>query len=283
VAWLEKKPALAYSDANLTKGLPVELGLSGKTAIVCGASRGMGKAIAKKLAEEGANVVIVARNRKDLLSAAKEISSAGEVLVVAADLSSASVIPGIVKQAVKKFGAVHILINNAGGPPPGTFNDVTDKDWEKTFQQNLKSAILMTRQVVPLMKKAKFGRILNIASQVVKEPPPGMVLSNTLRAGVVAFAKSISHELAPFNITVNTLLPGPVLTDRLQFLVKQRAKKEGKSVNAVIQSIAQSVPVKRIGSPEEFANVAVFLVSEAASYVTGTTLAVDGGITKSLM
>jgi 3-oxoacyl-[acyl-carrier protein] reductase len=262
----------------------VELGLEGKVAIVCGASRGMGKAIAKKLASEGAQVAIVARDQKSLNAAAKEIAGAGsDVFRISADLSKPADVFKIVKQVQKEFGTVHILINNAGGPPPGNFSDVSDEDWETTFQRNLKSAILLSRQVVPLMKKQKFGRILNIASQVVKEPPPGMVLSNTLRAGVVAFAKSISHELAPFNITVNTLLPGPILTDRLHALVQLRAKKESKSIQTVLKEIANSVPVKRIGTPEEFANVAVFLVSEAASYVTGTTLAVDGGITKSLM
>ena len=192
-------------------------------------------------------------------------------------------IPEIVNKVKAKFGTVHILVNNAGGPPPGGLAQVTDEDWDKTFKQNLKSAIVMTREVLPMMKAQKFGRIINITSQYVKEPFPGMILSNTARAGVVAFAKSISHEVAPFNITVNTLCPGAILTERLQFLMKERAKKESKDFQKIEEEIRNMIPMKRIGTPKEFAHVALFLLSEKASYVTGTTLAVDGGITKSLL
>ena len=263
----------------------MDLGLKGKIALVCGGSRGMGKAIAKTLAAEGASIALLARDEKQLEAASQEIREAGapQVLALAVDLSRLDEIPKAVKSVKEKFKTVHILINNAGGPAPGNFESVSEADWEKALNQNLKSVITMTREVIPLMKSQKFGRIINITSQLVKEPPPNMVLSNTARAGVVAFAKSISHELASLNITVNTLCPGTISTDRLRSLVEKWAKEANQSPAAYEQELLKSVPMKRLGRPEEFAQVAAFLASEKASYITGTTIAVDGGTTKSLM
>lgn len=263
----------------------MDLGLKGKIAIVCGGSRGMGRAIAAQLVDEQCRVAILARDKETLAKTARELDpkETGKVLPIECDLSDVQKIPSIVAKVKEKFGTIHILINNAGGPPPGGLEQVKDEDWDKAFKQNLLSAIIMTKEVLPIMKAQKFGRIVNITSQYVKEPFPGLILSNTARAGVVAFAKSISHEIAPFNITVNTLCPGAILTERLKFLMTERARRESKDIQKIEEDVRNMVPMKRVGTPEEFAHVVLFLVSEKASYVTGTTLAVDGGITKSLL
>jgi len=263
----------------------MNLGLSGKKAIVCGASKGMGFAIAEKLVFEGADVALIARKPADLKKACDSLARyrKGKAFPFVFDLSQVSKIPQLVKQIRKKLGDADILINNTGGPPAGSFSEVSDEDWQKTYDQLLRSVIAMTREVIPGMKEKRFGRIVNIASQVVKEPQPRMILSNTIRSGVAAFAKTISFELAAYNITVNTLCPGAILTDRLVSLMRLRAEREKRSLEQVIEDVQNSIPMKRIGKPEEFADIAVFLASERASFITGTLIAVDGGITKSLM
>lgn len=263
----------------------MDLGLKGKVALVCGGSRGMGRAIVFRLAQEGCHLAVVARQSKDLKILANEIKRnfGVSVLAISSDLATVQHVPRTIRKVQNRFGKLHILINNAGGPPPGTFFEVSDADWKRAINQNLQSLIILTREAIPLMKKQNFGRILNIASQVIKEPLPGMILSNTVRSGVVAFAKTISHELASCGITVNTLCPGPIFTDRLKSLIQQKARKEKRTFQSVLREVQNAIPMRRIGSPEEFADMAVFLVSERASYITGTTIAVDGGITKSLL
>jgi len=263
----------------------MDLKLKDKVAIVGGASKGMGRAIAAGLLVEGCKVAIIARGQETLEKTAKELDpqSTGKVFPIAFDLSHVREIPELVKKVHQKFGAVHILINNAGGPKPGKLDDTTAEDWEKTLDQNLKSAIVMTRSVIPLMKAQKYGRIINITSWYVKEPSPTMVLSNTARAAVVAFSKTVSHDVAKYNITMNTLCPGPIFTDRMKYLIEERSKKESKSSEEIKNEIQAMVPMGRMGTPAEFAAMAIFLASECASFVTGTTIPVDGGITKSLM
>lgn len=245
----------------------------------------MGRAIAVKLAQEGVDLAIVARDAKNLRKLCADIEAAYHVkaLPIPGDLSKIAGLSKIMAKVEREYHALHILINNAGGPPPGTLFDVQDKDWEKALNQNLKSVIFLTRLAVPLMKRRKFGRIINITSQLVKEPSPSMILSNTARTAVAAFAKTISHQLASDNITVHTLCPANIMTERLHSLVEIAAKKNKQTGRRILKKMIESIPMKRIGTPEEFADVAVFLASERASYLTGTTLAVDGGITKSLM
>lgn len=263
----------------------MDLGLQGKKAVVCGASRGMGLAIARRLLREGCDVAILARHGADLKKAAADLApgSRGRVYPFVLDLQYPSRIPAAFRLIKRKLGAPDILVNNAGGPPPGGFMEVADADWQKTYERNLKSVIVMTREAVPSMKANRFGRILTIASQVVIEPQPRMILSNTIRSGAAAFLKTISFELAPFNITVNTLCPGAILTDRLVSLMDARAKREKRPLKKVVADVEASIPAKRIGKPEEFADLAAFLVSERAGFITGTLIPVDGGITRSLM
>ena len=263
----------------------MDLGLKNKIAVVCGSSRGMGAAIATLLASEGVHLALVSRNAANLQNFCTKLRKTYKIkaLPFSFDLSKTAAIPQLAAKILKEFKTVHILVNNAGGPPAGTFEEVSEDQWECAIEQNLKSVISMTKALVPGMKKQKYGRIINIASQLVKEPSPVMVLSNTVRSGVVAFAKTISHELAAHNITVNTLCPGAIYTERIESLLHDKAKREKKSFSAVLKESRASVPMKRFGEPEEFANMAVFLASEKASFITGTTLAIDGGLTKSLL
>ncbi len=263
----------------------MDLQLKNKVAIVCGASRGMGYAIARLLAAEGADLALIARDPKKLESVCTQLSKEFKIKAdgFPFDLSQVGKIPQLASQIFSRFKTVHILVNNAGGPSPGSFEEVNDLQWNQAIDQNLKSVIAFTKAVVPVMKKHRYGRILNIASQLVKEPSPTMILSNTVRSGVVAFAKTISHELAPFNITVNTLLPGAIFTERIDSLMHDRSQREKTSYEKILQETLASLPMKRFGTPEEFANAAVFLASEKAGFITGTTFAVDGGITKSLL
>lgn len=263
----------------------MDLGIKGQLAIVCGASSGMGRAIAKHLVQEEANVILIARRPEALKDAEQELKSLGKgsLSMRSFDLSQYDQIPSLVNEIESKWGNIQILINNTGGPLPGSLMEVSEDQWSETFNNNLRSVIAFTKAVVPIMKRQSYGRIVNIASQLVKEPSPTMILSNTIRAGVVAFAKSISHEIAPFGITINTLCPGPIITNRMKDLVRRKAEAESKTIDAVMEEITRSVPMKRMGTPEEFAALAVFLASHPASYITGTTIAVDGGITKSLL
>jgi len=262
----------------------MDLGLKNKVAVVGGGSRGLGKAIASRLVGEGCRVAIIARHQKDLDGTSRELDpkKEGIVLPFACDLSDLSQIPPVVKKIKNQFKTVHILVNNAGGPRPGKLGDVSEEDWLKTLDQNLRSVIVMTQEVLPMMRAQRFGRVLNITSQYAKEPNAAMILSNTARAGVLAFAKTISQELAPLNITVNSLCPGPILTDRMKFLMEDRAKKEKKGFDEIRNNVQALIPVGRLGKPDELACVAAFLASDCASFVTGTTLAVDGGMTKGL-
>lgn len=261
----------------------MDLGLNGKITVVCGGSRGLGRAIALGLAKEKASLVLIARDAGQLQKTAEEIKKVGaaSVKTFPFDLSATEQIPGLVQKILKEVKTVHILVNNAGGPVPGTLSEVKDSDWQKAIDQNLKSVIVMTREIIPVMKKGGFGRILNITSQFVKEPPPHMILSNTTRAGVTAFAKSISHELAAFNITVNNLCPNTIATDRLESLLEKWAKDSAQNTQDFKTEFLKSIPAKRLGKPEELADAALFLVSERAGYITGVSLSVDGGATKS--
>jgi 3-oxoacyl-[acyl-carrier protein] reductase len=263
----------------------MDLGLKGKAALVAGGSMGLGRAVALELAREGAKVAIGALDDPHLGEAAEMIrrETGGEVLAVPVDVSDAKQARAVVRTAIDHFGTLDILVNNAGGPPSADFVDIDETLWEKGFRLNLLSTIMMTREAVPVMKAKGWGRIINMTSISVKQPIDGLILSNTIRSGVIGLAKTLSNELAPFNVTVNNVCPGFTLTDRVRNLAKAMAEKEGTTPEAVIGRWEASIPMKRLGTPEEFAALVAFLASERSGYITGAAIQIDGGWYKGVM
>ncbi|MBN1290491.1 MAG: SDR family oxidoreductase [Candidatus Latescibacteria bacterium] len=263
----------------------MNLGIKGKTAIVCGASQGLGRACAEALASEGVNLVICSRNFDRIFDTARTISQTygTEVKPVACDLTHPDSPEKLVREAAGKFDGVDILVNNAGGPPPGTFENCDDDAWEKAFNLTLMSAVRMTRAVLPTMADKGWGRIINLASISVKQPIAGLLLSNSLRSAVVGMAKTLSQEVADKGILINTIATGNFDTERLQSLFESRAKSQGITPKEARAKQEATIPIKRIGKPEELAWLVVFLASERASYITGTTISVDGGAFGGLM
>ncbi len=263
----------------------MDLGLKGKTALVAGGSMGLGKAVALELGREGARIAIGSLDDAYLPQAAEEIrrKTGAEVIAVPADVSDPEQAKAFVTKSVERLGSVDILVNNAGGPPSVAFLDIDDKTWQYGFRLNLLSTIVMTREAVPLMKEKKWGRIINMTSISVKQPIDGLMLSNTIRSGVIGFAKTLSNELAPFHITVNSVCPGYTLTDRVRNLAKTIAGRENSTPEAVIAKWESTIPMKRLGTPEEFAALVAFLASEQAGYITGAAIQIDGGWYKGVM
>jgi 3-oxoacyl-[acyl-carrier protein] reductase len=262
----------------------MDLGLNDKTAIVAASSKGLGKAVAHGLAAEGANVTICARHSDVLDKTAAEIreKTGAQVLAVQADLSEASDIKNVVRQTIDRFGTVHVLVTNSGGPPPGFFDDFGDEQWYKAVDSTLMSAVRLTREVLPVMRKQRWGRIIHITSVSVKQPIDSLLLSNAIRPAVVGMAKTLAGQLARDNVLVNNVCPGWTRTDRVDQLLKARAAREGVSPEEVYRSIASDIPIGRMAEPQEFANMVVFLASERASYITGGTFPVDGGAIKGI-
>ena len=256
----------------------MDLGLKGKRAIVMAASRGLGFASAMGLAREGCRLVVCSRDSHRIEEAAQTIrrETGTEVCAVAADVSTAHEARRLVDTAVSAYGGVEIVVHNAGGPPAGETLAMTDEQWQKAFEQNLLSFTRIAHAAVPEMKKAGYGRILTIASSSIKQPIPNLALSNALRAGVWGLAKTLSRELAPQGILVNVIAPGRIQTERIEELDRANAEKTGKPVDEVRRASVASIPLGRLGTPEEFANVIVFLASARASYVTGQAITVDG-------
>jgi 3-oxoacyl-[acyl-carrier protein] reductase len=263
----------------------MNLGLKDKVAIVAAASKGLGKAIALGLAEEGANVAICSRNGDSIKSTADEISTmaGSDVLPIRADVTIESDIQQLIEQTLARFSRIDILVCNAGGPPGGLFGDFSADDWRKGIELNLMSTINLCRHVVPQMKQQKWGRILTVTSVAAKQPVDGLILSNASRAGVVGFSKTLAKELAADNITVNCVCPGYTLTERVEQLGRTLADREGVAVEHIYQRWESNIPMGRMGQPREFADLVVFLASERASYITGTTIQVDGGFVKGLL
>ena len=260
----------------------MELELKNRIAIVTGASKGMGLATVKSLLAEGVKVMMVSRNGNQLERISSEYTNQGhEIDFLAGDVSDEKLASRVVHETLQKWGSVDILINNAGGPPSGSFLDHKSSAWDLAIQTNLMSTIRFSTEVAPFMKKKKWGRIISITSTVGKEPSPAMVLSATTRAGVASFTKAISLELAEYNITANVILPGGVKTDRLKDLIEVSAQKENKSVQNLTKQIEQGIPAKRFAKPEEIAETIVFLASEKGAYINGISLAVDGSLLKS--
>jgi 3-oxoacyl-[acyl-carrier protein] reductase len=258
----------------------MDLGLTGRVALVTAASKGMGKASAMGLAAEGAKVVMCARTESDLKDAAEEIraKTKAEVLAMPADVTKKEDVAALADRAIKTFGHVDILVANAGGPPRGYFEDMTDEQWQGAFDVSLLSVVRLVRAVLPSMKARRWGRILTIQSVSVKQPIPELLLSNAVRPGVAGMMKTLAGQLGKDGITVNTVCPGKIMTDR--FLGGQKIS--GLSREEYLARAVDDVPVRRVGTPEEFANVIVFLASERASYVTGVSVQVDGGLVRGL-
>lgn len=255
----------------------MDLGLRGRAAFVAASSRGMGRAIARQFAAEGADVGMCARNAAALEAAAASVREHGtRVVAVPADVSDAEQVVAAVERVASELGRLDALVVNAGGPPLGTFETVDDDDWHLTYELTLMSAVRMVRAALPHLRRSDAASILFVSSYSVRQPIPGLLLSNTVRTGVAGLAKSLSFELAP-GIRVNTVLPGSIATDRAVELAASRGGGE-RSAEEVMAEAAKALPLQRYGTPEEFADVAVFLSSPAAGYVTGATVPVDGGL-----
>lgn len=263
----------------------MDLGLRGKVALVAAASRGLGRAVAEELAAEGASLVMCARGEKALMEAAGAIraSSGVEVEALAADVSLPEDVDRLVNIALNRFARVDILVTNAGGPPSGTFETLGPEKWDDAVRLTLLSTVNLCRAVLPGMKQRHWGRIINITSITVKQPVEGLMLSNSLRAGVTGFARTLANEVARDGITVNNILPGYTRTQRVEELARATADREKISVAESMKKWEAEIPMRRLGEPKEFAAVAAFLASERASYITGTSIQVDGGWIKSLL
>jgi 3-oxoacyl-[acyl-carrier protein] reductase len=263
----------------------VDLGLRGKIALVSASSKGLGRAIAEELASEGANLVMCARGEEALHATAESIrrSTAAKIVEVAADVSQKDGIDRVARTARDSFGRVDILVTNSGGPPSGSFDSFTAEAWESATRLLLYSAVGLTRAVLPGMKERRWGRILNVTSIAVKQPIDGLMLSNSLRAAVTGFARTLANEVAPFNITVNNIMPGYTRTDRMVQLAQANSEKTGASLKDIYARWEKEIPMGRLGEPREFAALAAFLASERASYITGSSIAVDGGWIRSLI
>ena len=263
----------------------MELGLEGKIAIVGGASQGLGRACAEGLAREGVKVVACSRTESTLRQTAEEIiaSTGGEVFPVAADLSTLDGVKTLVSAAAERYGGIDIAINNSGGPPAGTAEGADEDAWAQAVQISLLFFARMSREVVPYMRSRGGGRIINIFASSVKQPIENLVLSAATRMGALGYAKTLADEVAKDGILVNSVLPGYLLTDRMMHVIETRAEAAGISEDEALADLTASIPMGRVGRPEELANLAVFLASDAASYITGATIQVDGGVIRSMI
>jgi 3-oxoacyl-[acyl-carrier protein] reductase len=262
----------------------MELGIKGKTVLVTASSKGIGKAVAEAFASEGCQVAICSRNKEDLLNACEDMKKRYDVepFWSVCDLNKAKDIENTVSAVTNNFGHIDILVNNCGGPLPGYFRELNDSDWEFAFEQVLMSVVRFCNLVIPELIVKEWGRIINITSVAVKQPIDNLILSNSLRGGVIGFAKSLSNEIAQYNVTVNNVAPGYTLTNRLYDLAVSKAKKSGVSHEDVLSDITRKIPMQRLARPEEVASVILYLASQQASYITGNTIQVDGGWVKGL-
>lgn len=252
----------------------MDLKLENKIVLVTAGSKGIGLATALGFHNCGAKVAICGRSQDKLDAAAALMPGC---LALVGDVSKPQDIERVIAQVTDKLGGIDILVNNAGGPPPGTFEELADDDWESAVQLTLMSVVRATRLVLPHMRSQKWGRIINISSSGVRQPVPGLTLSNSIRMAVLGWAKTLANQVAGDNILVNTVCPGFTRTDRVTQILEQQSAATGKSTEEIAAGIAAQIPLQRIGEPEEIANLAVFLGSEAASFITGTAIQVDGG------
>jgi 3-oxoacyl-[acyl-carrier protein] reductase len=262
----------------------MDLGLKDRVAIVAASSTGLGKAVAMGLAREGAKLALCARNQGVLNLTAEEIhrETGVETLARVVDVTDPAQVHLFVAETHERFGRVDICVANAGGPPSKSFADTTVEDWDAAVKLNLMSAVYLAKETLPLMQARRWGRFIAITSMTVKQPVEGLILSNSVRAGVSGLVKTLSNEYGPYNVLVNNVCPGFTATARLMELSQTLAGKQGVTPAEIEERWAKQAPLGRVGQPDEFANVVVFLASERASYVTGVSIAVDGGIVKGL-
>jgi 3-oxoacyl-[acyl-carrier protein] reductase len=263
----------------------MDLGLKGRVAVVAAASKGLGRAVATELAREGAQVAICARSPANLEQTAREIKKATgrEIFCEALDVTDAARVGKFVAAVEQRYGRVDICVTNAGGPPAKTFLEISLEEWRAAVELTLLSAVYFAREVLPRMRKNKWGRLVTITSVSVKQPIDGLLLSNSIRAAVTGLARTLANEFGPDGITVNNVCPGYTLTERLDELAENMAHTAGASRESIFQKWATQVPLGRLAKPEEFAALVTFLVSERASYINGATIAVDGGWVRSLL
>ena len=262
----------------------MDLGLKDRVAIVAASSQGLGKAAALGLAREGAMLALCARTESTLLQTAEEIrrETGVEVMARALDVTDYEQVRSFVAGAVERFGRLDICIANAGGPPSKVFAETTLEDWHAAANLNLMSTVHFAREALPVMQERRWGRFIAITSVTVKQPVEGLILSNAVRAGVSGLIKSLSNEYGPYNVLVNNVCPGYTATARLVSLAARLAEKEGVTPQEIENRWTSQTPLGRVGRPEEFANLVVFLASERASYITGASIAVDGGLVKGI-
>ena len=263
----------------------MDLGLKGRVAIVAAASTGLGRAVARELSKEGAKVAICARTAQTLEKTAKEIrhETGGEVLQKAVDVRSEAEVGSFVAAVEAQFGKVDICVTNSGGPPSKLFAETRTEEWRSAVDLLLLSTVYFARETLPRMQKNGWGRFITITSTTVKQPVDGLLLSNSVRSAVTGLAKTLASEYARYGITVNNVCPGYTGTDRLNELSEAIAARNKTSVEEVVEGWKKEIPARRIGTPEEFAAVVTFLASERASYVNGTSIAIDGGIVRGLI
>ncbi len=262
----------------------MDLGIRGKVALVCASSEGLGKSSAVALAREGAKLVVCSRRGTAIREMAKEIESqtGAEVLPIEADVSNGADVVRLVREARQKFGTIHILVNNAGGPPTGDIMSLTDEQWQRAHDLTLMSVVRTTREVLPMMIDQEWGRIVTITSFVAKQPADELMLSVSVRPGIHGLTKILSNQYSRHNITVNTVCPGNIFTKRQEELARTRAASKNVSVDEYVAAQVKSIPIGRFGKPEEIGEVVAFLCSERASYISGVNLLVDGGLAKGI-
>ena len=262
----------------------MDLQLKGKIALVTGASRGLGAAVAETLSLEGAKVAINSRNSEKLIETGNRIQakSGNSILAVAGDVTEPAFPDRLVRTVIDEFGGLDILVTNAGGPPPGRFDSFTDEDWQRAFESNLMSHVRLIRSALPYLEMSSCAAVLTVTSYSVKQPIPNLILSNSIRAATVGLTKSLALELGEKGVRFNSILPGWTKTERVEQLMASRAAANNSSIQEEIQKQAAESPLKRLAEPSEFAAAAVFLCSPAASYITGVMLSIDGGMVKGL-
>jgi len=262
----------------------MEIRLDGKTALIAGSTQGIGRASALEMASLGARVILLARNEEKLEEVKKELNTGNSQWhrFIVADFSKPQVLREKLETELADEAELHILVNNTGGPPAGKASEADVDEFTKAFEMHLICNHHLMTLCTPLMKKAGYGRIINVISTSVKQPLPNLGVSNTIRGAVANWAKTLANELGQFNITVNNVLPGPTNTARLEAIAERKSKSGGKSVEEVIHQMGNATPMNRVGEPEEVANAIAFLASPAASYINGINLPVDGGRTSCL-
>lgn len=262
----------------------MELGIKDRIALVTASSQGLGKAAALSLAREGVNIAICSRNEKSINDTAKEIAKKTGVKVfpIAADVSRREDIERLIASVKKEFGTIHILVNNAGGPPAGNIMSLPDSEWERGYNLTLMSMVRLTRSVLPLMEKQQWGRVVSIVSLTAKQPIDDLLISSTFRPGILGISKILATQYGKFGITVNTISPGFVLTKRQEELSRSRSAEKNMTMDEYLAESAKNIPIGRLGKPEEIGDVIAFLASERASFINGANFLVDGGQAKGI-